>query len=507
MDDKSTAAAAVSAKDLQESVNRWFEDTELLVFSLRKTLEAGLKRFPYFSGDYSPEAAEEVRQHIQHQRKSTPETLKEQQRISAALLNHLEITCDDERWKLLELAYANLKTNFSTGRYKDSPFAWLVLRQATHDLLVWSDGIVPFYGFTEEFDKKHTADFRKAQDRCPVSDVDLDNIEARLFTEKAQVLSILEQRLARETQQQLLQTLNRQPAVLPPVPVYVPADTPAQTARLQNLHNVFRDIRSPKQLTDSMAELGCVIYQLCQEGLLPKHDILQELGRQAAEQSRGIPGGGDLVDHCYQTLCVQAASIFSSSRDRMLLRPVATDVTQTDWGRDYADQGHRFALFIQELLGQLKTGKQEQTTAPQEPKQEKATARKVGNRSRTDPETHIAKLRHKISNGYQYKSYEQLRKDIGGSNGTWNNIFKDPKNTDLLEWKDNRGVYARNNQLAVEQLSCEPEVYLPDEEVEKLYKEYVEKLDTQERRDQAWEAFHNMDNDVKRRVVQTLEDS
>jgi hypothetical protein len=102
-----------------------------------------------------------------------------------------------------------------------------------------------------------------------------------------------------------------------------------------------------------MAELGCVIYQLCQEGLLPRHDILQELGRQAAEQSRGSPGCGDLVDHYYQTLCVQAASIFSS-RDRTLLRLVAADVSQTDWSSDYADQGHRFALFILELLEQLK---------------------------------------------------------------------------------------------------------------------------------------------------------
>jgi hypothetical protein len=90
-------------------------------------------------------------------------------------------------------------------------------------------------------------------------------------------------------------------------------------------------------------------------------------------------------------------------------------------------------------------------------------------------------------------------KDIGGSVGTWTNIFTNPENTDLVDWRDNRSVCARNS-LVVEQAGYEDEQFLPDEDLEKLFAEDVKRLPENER-EQAWEQYRKMSLDQQRRFI------
>jgi hypothetical protein len=86
----------------------------------------------------------------------------------------------------------------------------------------------------------------------------------------------------------------------------------------------------------------------------------------------------------------------------------------------------------------------------------------------TDRKELESKLRQLISNGYRYSSYSALTKKIGGSKGTWTNIFRSSDNGDLREWRDNRSVYARNSPSA-EQASYKDPEYIPDEDLEPLF--------------------------------------
>jgi hypothetical protein len=352
--DGNTAAA-----ELRNLVTSWFKDAGILVDLLKSYIRKGVGRFPYFNCtlDEETDAVGELLQ----QRSINAATMERELRLMETVCQSWQsIQLNREHMELFQLAHATLQ-QFSTtsGRYNNST-AFFALPDAARKVLDWSHDVRAYYELTGKLNKNESAQLKRVQELCPLSESELNDFQTRLDSEQSQILSILEQRQQRETQLQLVQALTRQPAVQPlptlnVVAGYVSTTNPVQSAaiRLQQLHNVFRDIRSPKQLTDSMAELGYFIYQLCQEGLLSTHSILRDLG-QAAENSKvRRPGSSDVADHCYQTLCIQAADIFSS-RDRLLLRPPATDVMQTDWSKDYAEQGHRFALFILELLEQIK---------------------------------------------------------------------------------------------------------------------------------------------------------
>jgi hypothetical protein len=123
-------------------------------------------------------------------------------------------------------------------------------------------------------------------------------------------------------------------------------------------------------------------------------------------------------------------------------------------------------------------------------------------RKRTDPNTHINKLRQKKANGYTYPhqgGYKKLVEDIGGSTGSWTKIFADPENADLLEWKDNRSVYARNSPAA-EQAGYEDEEYLPDDDLLTLFADQVKNLPEGEQV-LAWERFLKTPPDLQRKFI------
>lgn len=160
--------------------------------------------------------------------------------------------------------------------------------------------------------------------------------------------------------------------------------------RLRHLLTVFNDLRSPGQLTDAMAELGCIYAELIQTHLVPRDEMLCELA-ETGRQNTGSSRTQAIADHSYLTLCIQAAGMYSK-RQRLLLRPapeiqapqwtmrtstqaagqaeptVTTEalpktgsVTVTKWDEDYAEQGQRYAFFVSELLVNL------QTTDPPKP--------------------------------------------------------------------------------------------------------------------------------------------
>ena len=156
----------------------------------------------------------------------------------------------------------------------------------------------------------------------------------------------------------------------------------AAMERLRYLRDVFANISSPDQLTDSMTELGCIYYELASCSLLPCDDVVRDLGINAVQHSR--PHTSDVADHSYLTLATYIVRY--STRQRLLLHPApvaevpqwqitrstqTADPTEpvvttepvpssgslmwTDFQNDYADQGKRFALFISELLALLQT--------------------------------------------------------------------------------------------------------------------------------------------------------
>jgi hypothetical protein len=150
-------------------------------------------------------------------------------------------------------------------------------------------------------------------------------------------------------------------------------------------------------------------------------------------------------------------------------------------------------------LSQVKTQTTEAPTVEVHPADSKTAPK---SKSKADPEQLVAKLRRKIEGGYLYPNpggYEKLGSDIGGAKGTWTKIFNDPKNADLVDWRDNRSVCARNS-LAVEQAGYEDEEWLPEEELEKVFIEQVKTLPKKEQ-GQAWEQFRKMATDQQRRFI------
>jgi hypothetical protein len=195
-----------------------------------------------------------------------------------------------------------------------------------------------------------------------------------------------------------------------------------------------------------------------------------------------------------------------SDSPRTVLRIVERTGTsvfrQTDYANDYAQQGQRYALFVSELLAELQSSKPQEAAAV-EVQPQVATETKPSGKAKADPKQLVNKLRQKKANGYKYPgSYRRLGTDIGGAVGTWAKIFQNPEYADLLEWKDNRSICARNSPAA-EQVAYEDEEFLPDDEVEKLYADQV-KLLPKAQRQQAWEQFNRLDNETKRKTVQTL---
>jgi hypothetical protein len=303
----------------------------------------------------------------------------------------------------------------------------------------------------------------------------------------------------------------------------------AAMERLRYLRDDFRDIGSPASLLDAMAEAGCVLAQLILQGCVPADDFFKDQSVTALQDP--VPRWdtepsamtrqqlfrmyaddySDEVRTVFHTThassrwvlhrSTQAADQTEPTVTKTELPPTAV-IQETRIGTDYEQQGRRYALFISELLARLQTEEPGSPDAAPDPKQSSTAKQKPNKRTRTDPDVHINKLRQKIAaEGYVYPgNYKELTKQIGGSEGTWTNIFKNPENADLAEWKENRGVHARNYQAAVEQVACEPEEFLPDDELETLFAEQVKQLPKKDQK-VAWEQFRNMEPDTQRKYI------
>ena len=387
-----------SVAELRKLVDEWFNVAAAVVHAFRAIRRFTSFPFPYAEGvDRNKEQVLQRRLEIQNELKSESQHVYQQ----TELLDRLEQ--NNELMELFWLAYGDIACDFSTGRYGGGRFALTVLHPAARDVLLWLHRVCLRYDFkyVEPYappvgiDKigyreippgeepaegyyalrRHMHELKQLLQNCPVTEDDLQNIQARLALEQAKILSRLEQRQQNENQ----------------------------------LH----------------------------------------VQQQLADSNRRLLAALEKTEQVNPQVTVQRTAEVQPQADRKL----------RGRGKPNADPG------------QL-----------------------------------VDKLRKKIANGYAYTSYKQLGKDIGGASGTWTNIFNAPENSDLQAWKDNRGVYARNNQLAAEQLSCEPEVYIPDDEVEILYTEYVSTL-PKEKRQEALHVFSNLDSDKKRKLVQTLSDS
>jgi hypothetical protein len=311
-------------------------------------------------------------------------------------------------------------------------------------------------------------------------------------------------------------------------------DTAAAMYRLEQLRQVFLNITSPQHLTDTMAEGGCLLAHLIQQQWVPANGFFKD--QAAAALVDPVPRwdtdsqmfrrwglwqlyANEYSDSPRTVLHTQPAVgpgwiVRRSTQAADQTEPVVTetelprtDVTQqTKWGQDYAQQGQRYALFVSELLAELV--KQERTVTEQDVQTSCAAVEQVkpaSNRRKqnSNPVSLANKLRQKIEQGYIYPGYSKLVTDIGGSNGTWTNIFNATDNTDLVEWRDNRGVCARNDQEAAKQVMHLDDEYLPDDEVEKLFQGYEKQLPKKDRQ-QAREAFDKLDPQKQRKMVQAL---
>lgn len=227
-----------SAAELRNLVTSWFKDASDLILSLRTLARIGKQSFPFSVATFDEQEEGSFEQQLLRRRQMTYDTmLQEEQHLNSLLEPLTAMTGNKQLWELFNLAYANIDEDFSTSRYSGGRFAWAVLQSASYDLLRWSQDVRAIYrlsvviidGTTVSPDDltyaavpagagsgqrystiQHVHKFRELQQECPLSDADLDSINGRLFREKAQILSILEQRKNREVSDKLADALSKQ---------------------------------------------------------------------------------------------------------------------------------------------------------------------------------------------------------------------------------------------------------------------------------------------------------
>jgi hypothetical protein len=225
--------------------------------------------------------------------------------------------------------------------------------------------------------------------------------------------------------------------------------------RLQHLQTWFRKVQHSQELVDAMQEGGHILAQLVRSKCLSADDLLP---------------GADRTE-----LVALAGYVSKALADRRTGKPMETEglarvsqrelwelVTYRQRPPDSFDSEALYQWLASEFsrITNLLIIKLQRVTAAAQ----KASSPTGG----TDRKELESKLRQLISNGYRYSSYSALTKKIGGSKGTWTNIFRSSDNGDLREWRDNRSVYARNSPSA-EQASYKDPEYIPDEDLEPLF--------------------------------------
>jgi hypothetical protein len=298
-------------------------------------------------------------------------------------------------------------------------------------------------------------------------------------------------------------------------------------SRLQRMQDVFQNISSPQHLLDCMQESGSILAQLLQlkELKLPADDVDRD--RAAAAMAEPIPRWNTSgIEQNRQALWKMYADRYSdclrtvlhtkpATQQWTVTRKVGDTVTQehlpqtaviqqTNWTEDYKQQGYRYGLFVSELLAELQQVPDAVPTAtPSDADSSTTTSGQDASISQRKPPAVLAEiLRRKISTDYKYPgSYTKLKQQIGGSVGTWTNIFNHPDNADLQAWRDDKSVSARNHQELVEHAAeHNDDEYLPDDELLKLFEKEVKKLPAKDRAE-ARKVFSKMDITAKRKYI------
>lgn len=383
--------------ELRKRVEEWFEEAHVIVGNFRAIRQIAFTAYPYSaSKDRNEREVLQYRSIIQEELKSLSRNVSQQDRLLHLLEQNKALN------DLSLLAFSEINCDFSTGRYAGGRLALAVIHRAALDVAKWAYAVSMQYDFKDVLPESPTVsldklgyreilpgeepvegyyawrqrvhELKQLRESCPLDDVDLQNITARLVLEQSKMLRILEQRQQHEEQ--------------------------------LNAHQ--RAIETQQRLL-----------------------MLLEKQEQVKPQT-----GEAQVD----------------------AKPQATE------------------------------------------EQPQAGSKTKSGRKRTEPQHHVNNLRQKIRNGYTYPgSYVKLKRDIGGSVGTWTNIFDNPENKDLVDWRDNRSVCARNS-LAVEQAGYVDDEFLPDEELEPLFAEQVKRLPEKDQ-ELAWEQYRKMSLDQQRRYI------
>jgi hypothetical protein len=131
----------------------------------------------------------------------------------------------------------------------------------------------------------------------------------------------------------------------------------AAMERLRHLLTAFSNLRSPDELADAMAEAGCILAKLIQQGLVPSDDFYKE--QAIAALAEPVPRWDTEPRAMARQGLFRMYADDKSDSPRTVLRIVERKGTsvfrQTDYANDYAQQGQRYALFVSELLAELQT--------------------------------------------------------------------------------------------------------------------------------------------------------
>jgi hypothetical protein len=140
----------------------------------------------------------------------------------------------------------------------------------------------------------------------------------------------------------------------------------AAMERLRHLLTAFSNLRSPDELADAMAEAGCILAKLIQQGLVPSDDFYKEQARAALAEP--VPRWDTEPRAMARQGLFRMYADDKSDSPRTVLRIVERKGTsvfrQTDYANDYAQQGQRYALFVSELLAELQQTLQQDETKP-----------------------------------------------------------------------------------------------------------------------------------------------